>query len=62
MTNSYRASARVDFDHDAGRTGTYRTAPGDAASRISYADFAVALIDEIDSPHHHRTHIGVETR
>ncbi|WP_405615688.1 NAD(P)H-binding protein [Streptomyces sp. NBC_01511] len=50
-----------DFDHDGARTGAYRTAPGDAASRISYADFAIALIDEIDSPRHHRTHIGVET-
>ncbi|WP_405797315.1 NAD(P)-dependent oxidoreductase [Streptomyces sp. NBC_01506] len=56
-----------DFDHTGGRTGAYRTAPGDAASRISYADFAIALIDEsdesdeIDRPRHHRTHIGVET-
>lgn len=50
-----------DFDHGAGRSGRYRTAPADAASRISYADLAVALLDEIDMPKHHRTHLGVET-
>ena len=49
-----------DFDHDGVRTGRYRTAEADAASRISYADFAVALLDEIDTPKHHRTHLGVE--
>jgi hypothetical protein len=49
-----------DFDHDGVRTGRYRTAAADAASRISYRDFAVALLDEIDTPRHHRTHVGVE--
>ncbi|MEU4427068.1 NAD(P)H-binding protein [Actinoplanes sp. NPDC024001] len=49
-----------DFDHGGGRSGRYRTAPAGAASRISYADLAVALIDEIDTPAHHRTHLGVE--
>ena len=49
-----------DFDHGGARTGRYRTAPADAASRISYADFAIALLDEIDAPRHHRTHLGVE--
>lgn len=49
-----------DFDHDGVRTGAYRTAAADAASRISYPDFAVALLDEIDTPTHHRTHLGVE--
>ena len=49
-----------DFDHDGVRTGRYRTAAADAASRISYLDFAVALLDEIDTPKHHRTHVGVE--
>ncbi|WFB09466.1 NAD(P)H-binding protein [Streptomyces sp. LX-29] len=49
-----------DFDHEGERTGGYVTAPADAASRVSYADFAIALIDEIDTPRHHRTHIGVE--
>ncbi|MFC6016412.1 NAD(P)-dependent oxidoreductase [Plantactinospora solaniradicis] len=49
-----------DFDHGGARTGRYRTAPGDAASRITYPDFAIALLDEIDAPRHHRTHLGVE--
>jgi uncharacterized protein len=49
-----------DFDHDGVRTAHYRPAPGDPASRISYADFAVAVLDEIDTPKHHRTHLGVE--
>lgn len=49
-----------DFDHDAPGTGRYRTAPADAASRVSQADFAVALLDEIDAPEHHRVHVGVE--
>ena len=49
-----------DFDHAGHRTGRYRTAMADAASRVSYADFAIALIDEIDTPVHHRTHLGIE--
>ncbi|MDI6104055.1 NAD(P)H-binding protein [Actinoplanes sp. NEAU-A12] len=49
-----------DFDHAGSRTGRYRPATADAASLISYADLAVALIDEIDTPRHHRTHLGVE--
>lgn len=49
-----------DFDHAGARTGRYRTAAADAGSRVSYADLAVALIDEIDTPAHHRTHVGVE--
>ncbi|MGW4499073.1 NAD(P)-dependent oxidoreductase [Micromonospora sp. NPDC004336] len=44
-----------DFDHDGPRTGRYRLAGhGDPASRISYPDFAVALLDEIETPRHHR--------
>jgi len=49
-----------DFDHEATGTGSYRTAPADAASRIARADFALALLDEIDTPKHHRVHLGVE--
>lgn len=49
-----------DFDHGGPRTGRYRTAAADASSRISHADFAVALLDEIDHPRHHRRHLGVE--
>lgn len=49
-----------DFDHGGARTGRYRAATADAASRISYPDFAIALLDEIDTPRHRRTHMGVE--
>ncbi|WP_246158704.1 NAD(P)-dependent oxidoreductase [Catellatospora sichuanensis] len=49
-----------DFDHTAGRTGLHRAATADASSRISYPDFAVAVLDEIDNPTHHRVHLGVE--
>ena len=49
-----------DFDHDGARTGGYRTAPAEASSRVSYADFAISLLDEIDTPKHHRAHLGVE--
>lgn len=49
-----------DFDHDGTRTGRYRIAEhGDPASRITYADFAIALIDEIETPRHHRAAAGV---
>ncbi|KAA2261962.1 NAD(P)H-binding protein [Solihabitans fulvus] len=50
-----------DFDHGGPRTGGYRLAPAAADSRISYADFAIALLDEVDSPKHHGGHLGVET-
>ena len=33
--------------------------PADAGSRISYADLAIALIDEVEQPSHHQEHIGV---
>jgi putative NADH-flavin reductase len=50
-----------DFDHaHPGRTGKYRTTSAEAASRISYADFAIALLDEVDAPQHHRTLLGIE--
>jgi putative NADH-flavin reductase len=52
-----------DFDHaNPERTGSYRFAPGDATSRISYADLAIALLDEIDHPKHHHVLLGVETQ
>ncbi|MDI1465338.1 NAD(P)H-binding protein [Catellatospora sp. KI3] len=49
-----------DFDHAAAGTGRHRLAPADAASRISYPDFAVAVVDEIENPTHHRIHLGIE--
>jgi putative NADH-flavin reductase len=48
-----------DFDHGGRRHGGYRVLPADAGSRISYADLAIALIDEVEQPSHHREHIGV---
>jgi uncharacterized protein len=49
-----------DFDHDGGRTGRYRVAEhGDATSRISYADFAIALLDEVEAPRHHRAAVSI---
>jgi putative NADH-flavin reductase len=50
-----------DFDHRGPRTGRYRMAAAEAASQVSYADFAIALLDEIDNPRHHRVHLGVES-
>lgn len=47
------------------RTGTYRVG-GEVAvfdaqgnSSISGADFAVAIVDELETPKHHRAHIGI---
>ncbi|WP_409181947.1 NAD(P)-dependent oxidoreductase [Amycolatopsis sp. VS8301801F10] len=49
-----------DFDHDGERTGRYEIGEhGDLARKISYADFAVALLDEIENPRHHRVHLAV---
>ncbi|MFF2847467.1 NAD(P)-dependent oxidoreductase [Streptomyces sp. NPDC058001] len=49
-----------DFDHEGTRTGRYRIAEhGDPASRITYADLAIALIDEIETPRHHRAAVSV---
>jgi hypothetical protein len=40
-----------DFDHEGGRTGHYTIRPhGDPSARVSYPDFAIALLDEIDAP------------
>ncbi|GAB2600178.1 NAD(P)-dependent oxidoreductase [Streptomyces capparidis] len=49
-----------DFDHDGTRTGRYRIAEhGDPADRITYPDFAIALLDEIETPRHHRAAASV---
>jgi uncharacterized protein len=51
----------VILDDDAPRTGRYRIGGsqilpgGDGTASFSYADLAVALIDEIETPKHHRT-------
>ncbi|MFI6584123.1 NAD(P)-dependent oxidoreductase [Embleya sp. NPDC050493] len=49
-----------DFDHEGVRTGYYRPAPGAAESRVSYPDFAIALLDEIDAPKLRGVHVGIE--
>ncbi|MCO5973292.1 NAD(P)-dependent oxidoreductase [Actinoallomurus soli] len=50
------------LEADGARTGGYRiggeTAPP-PESRLSYADLAVAAIDEIETPRHHRTRVSV---
>ncbi len=42
------------------RTGQYRVAPhGSWTDHITYADLAVALVDEVENPAHHRIHLAV---
>lgn len=47
------------------RTGTYRVGgevalfDAEGGSHLSGADFALAIVDEIESPKHHREHIGI---
>jgi hypothetical protein len=49
-----------DFDREGTATGHYDVREhGDPAARISYADFAVSLIDEAETPHHHLGHLAV---
>ena len=55
----------VFLDETAARTGRYRTggaqllSPPGTDTPFSYADLAVALLDEVDSPRHHRTLVAV---
>ncbi|RIQ37457.1 NAD(P)-dependent oxidoreductase [Jiangella rhizosphaerae] len=48
-----------DFDHGGTPAGGYRFVPGSVAARITYADLAVAVADEIERPRHHRLLVGV---
>jgi putative NADH-flavin reductase len=49
-----------DFDHGGTRTGRYLLADhGDTTSRITYADFAIALLDEVEAPRHHRAALSI---
>ncbi|MBN6057269.1 NAD(P)H-binding protein [Nonomuraea sp. RK-328] len=49
-----------DFDHEGERTGRYEIGEhGDLTARISYADFALVLLDEAETPRHHRSHLAV---
>jgi putative NADH-flavin reductase len=50
------------LDADAERTGRYRTGDArvlDPAATLSYADLAVAVVDEIETPRHHRAVVAV---
>ncbi|MER5322650.1 NAD(P)-dependent oxidoreductase [Streptosporangium roseum] len=53
------------LDDEAARTGRYRAGGeqvlpgGEEAGLLSYADLAVALVDEIENPKHHRTQVAV---
>ncbi|MGW6916038.1 NAD(P)-dependent oxidoreductase [Kitasatospora sp. NPDC054939] len=50
----------LDLDRDAPRTGRYRTGgPQLLGPRIAQADLAVAVLDEITAPAHHRQQIAV---
>lgn len=54
----------ADF-HPGERTGTYRTTDGElpmdqeGQSQVSFEDYAVALVDELEQPNHHREAYGV---
>lgn len=49
-----------DFDHGGTPVGRYRVAEhGDWADRITYEDFAIALLDEVEAPRHHRATVSV---
>ncbi|WP_433164827.1 NAD(P)-dependent oxidoreductase [Kribbella sp. CA-247076] len=49
-----------DFNHaDPRRTGTYRLTAADPTALISYADFAIALLDEYERRTHSRVMLGV---
>lgn len=48
------------FTEDAAPSATYRiTDHGDWSDKITYPDFARALLDEIEKPTHHRMHLAV---
>ena len=52
----------LDLNAQAPSTGAYRTAVGSVVAgsgRISHADLAVALLDEIEVPRHRRVQLGV---
>jgi uncharacterized protein len=48
-----------DFDHRGRPAGSYRIAPGDADARITYADHAIAVVDEVERAQPRGAHVGV---
>jgi uncharacterized protein len=57
------ASPAAFLNPEGARTGTYRTgadqllANAEGNSHLSYADFAIAFVDEIQAPRHHRARV-----
>jgi putative NADH-flavin reductase len=53
----------VFLDDEAERTGTYRTGGSSPLSpppaSFSYADLALALVDDAEAPRHHRALVAV---
>ncbi|MDO3700167.1 NAD(P)H-binding protein [Micromonospora sp. C28SCA-DRY-2] len=53
----------VQLRVDGPRTGRYRiggeVAPDPESGQLSYADLAVAVVDEIETPRHHRSRVSV---
>jgi putative NADH-flavin reductase len=52
----------MNLDGAGPRTGRYRSAVGtvlDGTGHISHPDLAIALLDEIDAPRHHRIQLAV---
>ncbi len=58
-------SPAADFDHNAARTGKYVvageefTTNDDGQSKISYEDYAIAMVDEIENAKHKNERISV---
>ncbi|MFD8596732.1 NAD(P)-dependent oxidoreductase [Kitasatospora sp. NPDC059646] len=48
-----------DFEHTTAARGGYTVRGADPAGRVTHADLALALLDEIDEPVHHQVHVGV---
>lgn len=56
------ANPPMNFEWEGTRTGRYRLYGGQlppGGGRISYADFAIAVLDEIETPRHHRTQLAI---
>ncbi|OMI41294.1 NAD(P)-dependent oxidoreductase [Streptomyces sparsogenes] len=56
------ANPPMNLEWEGARTGRYRLFGGQlppGGGRISYADLAIAVLDEIETPQHHRTQLAV---
>lgn len=43
-------------------TGTYQLGPVNPSDELTYEDFALAVVDQIEHPTHHHTQLGVTSR